>query len=146
MGNSKEAIEPSMVEIHAHEGKYLPAQYLNLVRSRWMRSYRHCNDYMKLVDPAAYYQAYGVYILNILSRPTTVVRLAVLQEDHDVVLGFGVAENTLLHYVEVPTAYRKQGIGRNLVPEKVEWFSHLTKLGMKLWSLKAPHARFSPFT
>lgn len=133
------------MEIHAHEGKYLPKQYLNLVRARWARSYRHNNDYMKLVQADAYYNAYSVYIMHILNRPSTTVRLAVLQEDPDVVLGFSVAEGNFLHYVEVPTAYRRQGIGRSLVPEKVEWFSHLTKLGMRLWAEKAPNAKFSPF-
>lgn len=148
MENKEEDIEGQLaeVEIHAHEGPHLPKEYLNLVRSRWMRSYRHCNDYMKLVQADAYYNAYGVYIINILNRPTTLVRLAVLGDDHDVVLGFGVAEGNTLHYVEVPTAYRRNGIGRNLVPEKIEWFSSLTKVGMKLWAEKFPYAKFNPFT
>lgn len=133
------------LEIHAHEGKHLPRQYLNLVRSRWMRSYRHCNDYMKLVDADAYYNAYGVYVLHILNRPNTIVRVAVLGDDADVVLGFSVMENEVLHYVEVPKVYRKQGIGRNLVPGEVKWFSSLTKTGVRLWAEKAPHAKFNPF-
>lgn len=143
MGHSEE--EVAMVEIHAHEGRHLPKQYLNLVRSRWMRSYRKCNDFMRLIDSAAYYQAYSVYVDVILNRPTTTVRLAVLQEDHDVVLGFSVAEGNKLHYVAVPVLNRRQGLGRNLLPEKVEWFSHITKIGLKLWPIKFPDAKFSPF-
>lgn len=145
MENKKAPIEEGMVEIHLYEGRKLPEQYLNLVRSRWKRSYRHCNDFMKLVYAPAYYQAYSVYIENILNRPTCEVRLAVLADDNDVVLGFGVAERNVLHYVEVPTAYRKNGIGRNLIPEKVEWFTHLTKIGLKLWGRKFPDAKLNPF-
>lgn len=137
--------EQSLVEIHQYPGKHLPGQYLNLVRSRWMRSYRFSNDYMRLTHAGAYYQAYGVYVMSILGRPTTKVRLAVLEEDNDVVLGFGVMDGTCLHYVEVPRAYRRNGIGTHLVPRKIEWFTHLTKIGMKLWSTKAPHARLNPF-
>lgn len=139
------SIEPSLVEIYAWQGKLLPKRYLNLVRSRWMRSYRHCNDYMKLVDAAAYYFAYGVYIENILRRPNTVVRLALLEEDDDVALGFSVVEGSCLHYVEVPKSNRKQGIGRALVPDRIDWFSHLTKIGQRLWSTKAPNAKFNPY-
>lgn len=143
---NKEEIGSSEIEIHLHEGKHLPKQYRNLILSRWMHSYRRGNDYIKLINPQAYYSAYEVYILHILNRPLTSVRLAVLADDHDVVLGFGVSEGTMLHYVEVPKAYRRNGIGANLVPEKIEWFSHLTKIGMKLWAQKSPYAKFNPFT
>ncbi len=133
------------VQICAWAGRDLPKQYLNLVRSRWMRSYKHSNDYMKLVHSEAYYCAYSVYVENVLNRPNTTVRLALLEEDDDVALGFSVVENTCLHYVEVPKVNRGQGIGRALVPDKIEWFSHLTKIGFKLWAEKAPDAKFNPF-
>ncbi len=141
----KKEIGPSLVQICAWQGKLLPKQYLNLVRSRWMRSYRHTNDYMKLVDSAAYYCAYSVYVELILNRPNTIVRLALLEEDDDVALGFSVVEGNCLHYVEVPRVNRRQGIGRALVPEKIEWFTHLTKIGMRIWSTKAPDAKLNPF-
>ena len=137
--------EQCFIEIHAHEGKWLPKQYVNLVRSRWMRSYRRCNDYMRLVDADSYYHAYSNYITVVLGRPRTIVRLAVLSDDNDVALGFSVCELKVLHYVDVPKVYRKKGIGRSLVPEQIEWFTHLTRIGARLWSTKAPHAKFSPF-
>lgn len=143
MEDKKEAV--GRIEIHVHKGRLLPRQYLNLVRARWMRSYRHNNDYMKLIDSDSYYQAYSKYIMSILGREETIVRLAVLEEDSDVTLGFGVSENTTLHYVEVPTAYRRQGIGGGLVPTDIKWFTHLTKTGIKLWAEKFPQAKFNPF-
>lgn len=144
MENKKE-IERSLVNICAWQGKLLPKQYLNLVRSRWMRSYRHNNDYMKLTDAAAYYCAYSVYVERILARPNAIVRLALLDEDDDVALGFSVIEKNCLHYVEVPKVNRGHGIGRALVVEKIDWFTHLTKIGMRIWSTKAPDAKFNPF-
>lgn len=144
MGNTEET-EQSLVEVHAYPGQQVPKTYFERVRHRWARSFRQNNDYIKLIDAAAYYQAYPVYILNVLNRPTTVVRVAVLADDHDVLLGYSVMEFEILHYVEVPTTYRKQGIAKNLVPGKVKWFSHLTHTGKILWPRLAEDAKFSPF-
>lgn len=137
---------PTMYEIHCFEGKHVPVNYLDVVRSRWARTYRHCNDYMKLIYPPAYYFAYDVYIKRILERQKVEVRIAVLQDDHDVVLGFSVTEGTnILHYVEVKRVMRRNGIANALVPDRIDWFTHLTKTGLRIWSRKNPDAKFSPF-
>lgn len=137
---------PTMFEIHCYEGKHIPPQYKAVVRSRWIRTYRHCNDYMKLIYAPAYYSAYEVYVERILERPNVEVRIAVLQDDVDVVLGFSITETPdILHYVEVKRIMRRNGIANALVPEKIRYFTHLTKLGLRIWSQKNPEARFSPF-
>ncbi len=137
---------PAVFEIHCYGGKDLPSQYQNVVRSRWVRTYRNCNDMMKLVFPPAYYSAYSVYVKQILARPLVEVRLAVLQEDPDVVLGFSITEaENVLHYVEVKRDLRRNGIATALVPNEIKWFSHITKTGLKIWSRKYPEAHFSPF-
>src|ERR1700751_1866539 len=51
----------------AFRGKDLPDQYLNLIRSKWMRSLRTGNDFFKLASAKEYYQAYGLFIPKILS-------------------------------------------------------------------------------
>ena len=144
MANKKEeALD--LAAIVAYAGRTLPKQYLNLVRSRWMRSYKTCNDYMKLVHSPGYYFAYSNYVSQVLNRDNTLVRLAVLDEDEDIVLGFSVCSGHILHYVHVPKLYRKQGIGTMLMPDEVEWTTHLTKIGMRIWASKYPNIRFNPF-
>lgn len=133
------------IEIHSYQGKSVPKEYINLVRSRWIRSYKKDNGYMKLVHPPSYYFAYNNYINLVLERKDTIVLLAVLEEDNDVVLGFSVTERNILHYVHVPKAYRRQKIGTMLIPRGIEWTTHLTKIGMRIWSVKGANIRFSPF-
>lgn len=140
MGN-KEAL----VEIIAYPGKLVPSAYVNLIKSRWIRNYKKDNDFMRLVYPPAYYIAYGAYVDGVLKKPSTIVRLAVLEEDNDVVMGFSVMDSSTLHYVHVPKGYRRQGIGRLLVPEYIEYFTHLTKIGVQIWHKKFPKAKFNPF-
>lgn len=135
----------TLIGILAFPGRNLPTQYQNLVRSRWVRSYKRDNDYMKIVHPPGYYFAYNNYVALIMNREKTVIRIAALDEDDDVVLGFSIVEGNVLHYIHVPKSYRRQHIGTMLVPEGIEWFTHLTRIGMRIWSTKAPKARFNPF-
>lgn len=145
MAHKKEKEDDALVCAIAYAGKDVPLKYVNLVKSRWMRSYKKDNDYMKLVHPPGYYFAYGPYVDSILNRPNTTVRIAVLEEDNDVVLGFSVVEKNILHYVHVPRAYRRQRIATMLVPDGIEWFTHATKIGLRIWSWKLPNAKMNPF-
>lgn len=143
--NKSKVTELGTVQTRAYKAKELPEQYVNFVRDRWLKTYKKCNKFMRLVDPASYYAAYPKYINSVLSRPNATVRLASLADDEDVLLGFSVSEGATLHYVNVPLDYRSQGIGRMLVPFVVERFSHLTETGMVLWTKKYPQAVFNPF-
>lgn len=128
-----------------YPGHLLPQTYLYFVIMRWARSFRYGNDYIRLTDSAAYFDRYKSYISKILQFENSVVRLAVLSDDPDVALGFSVVSGNTLHYVYVGTDYRHNGIGTMLVPLEVKDFTHLTKVGLKLWKKKAPRAIFNPF-
>lgn len=135
----------SLVKLLAFPSKHMPKAYVNLVLSRWVRSYKRDNDFMKIIHPPSYYSAYSNYVKAVLARPHSQVCFAVLQDDTDIVLGFSVLEHKTLHYVHVPRAYRKEGIGSMLVPEDIEWLTHITRTGLKLWGTKLPNAKFDPF-
>lgn len=138
----KETLEPGYKVIRI-QGPKLTEHYFNLIIAKWMRSYRYSNEYMKLTDSKSYFKAYQAYITKLL--PKTIVRLAVLWDDADVVLGFSVISDTLLHYVYVGKDFRNNGIGKTLVPIQITEFTHLTKAGLALWPQKAPDAKFNPF-
>lgn len=132
-------------EVHCHIGELIPETYINFIISKWMRSYRYNNDYIKLIDSDSYFLAYRRYLLSLLINKKVTARIAVLSDDFDVALGFSVICGNTLHYVYVHKDYRRIGIGRNLVPIKVDSFTHLTKMGIKLWPTKMPDALFNPF-
>lgn len=125
----------------------LPERYRALVFSKWLRSLRYGNDYFRLIEAPAYYKSYHAYIEGILSSPSAAVRLAVLADDPDVVLGFSVARGTgtVLDYVHVQKDMRRQGIGRMLVPPGVTTITHVTKTGLSIWGSKYPQWAFNPF-
>lgn len=140
----KEKVETTY-SIKTYSGLLFPEGYRNYLKSRWMRTFRFGNDYMKLTDSDSYYDAYGSYICNILNEPGTKVTLAVLTDDPDVALGFSVMTDEVLHYVYVGIDYRMQGIATRIAPKHFREFTHLTRIGLKLWPRKFPNAIFQPF-
>lgn len=131
--------------IIAIPGSELPIQYVGLVFSRWLRSYRYGNDYLKLTDADSYYAAYHKYISEILRKPETIVRIAVLTDDHDVALGFSVSRGTILDYVHVHKDNRRLGIAKLLVPKSIDTITHLTRTGISIWVNKYSHWKFNLF-
>lgn len=123
----------------------LPEQYSAMIYSRFLRSLRNGNQYFKLIDRKTYFTIYRSYIATLLTRPRAAVRLAVLSDDFDVVLGFSITEPEKLHYVHVNTDYRKAGIGSSLTPDPFNTFTHLTNISASIWSSKFPEAIFNPF-
>ena len=125
----------------------LSTELRNLILSRWMRSLRFGNDYFKLMVPQSFYDNYDRYILNTLAKAW--VRLAVLADDRDVVLGFAVFRHVMtggiLDYVHVHKDQRRQGIAKALVPSGTHTITHLTRTGLSIWGSKHPEWKFDPF-
>ena len=134
----------SSYQILQFPGAKLPKCYTSLIYSKWLRSLRYGNDYFKLIDPESYYHTYNKHIDFILGHPDTTVRLAVLSDNHDVVLGFSIIRNTILDYVHVHKDQRNHGIGRTLVPSGILTITHLTKIALAIWP-KYPKVKFNPF-
>jgi GNAT superfamily N-acetyltransferase len=123
----------------------LPDNYRPMVFNKFLLSLRYSNDYFKLIEKNAYFKTYERFIGNLLHRDSAYLRLAVLSDDHDVVLGWALMEPECMHYVYVNRDYRRIGIAKALVKEPFKEFSHLTKIAMLLWSSKFPEAKFNPF-
>jgi hypothetical protein len=116
-----------------------------MIYSRWLRSLRYGNDYFKLINAKEYYETYQKYIETLLSRPNCILRIAALSDDHDVVLGWSLTENDILHYVHVQHDYRNKSIGKKLVPCEINTITHVTKTGLAIWNKHLKHAMFNPF-
>lgn len=116
-----------------------------MVYSKWLRSLKYGNDYFKLIYPTAYFRVYQKYIEAMLLRPGCVVRLAVLTEDPDVVLGFSISRAHILDYVHCHKDARRLGIATALCNFEITMITHLTKTGMIIWNKKLPKAVFNPF-
>ncbi len=131
--------------IIVHRGDQLPSAYRALIFSKWLRSLRFGNDWFKKIDSKAYYEAYHHLIEKILDKDVTQVRLAVLTDDFDVVLGFSISRKNILDYVYVHKDIRLHGIGTKLVPKDIEIYTNLTKTADIILKSKGLRAVFNPF-
>lgn len=127
------------------KGEELPKQYINCVVKKFKNNLRYSNDYFRLIDKASYNQAYERYIYRLLTQHDCFVRLAVLSDERDIVLGFSVNQPNCLHYIFVDKDQRRKGIATSLVREPIKEFTHITKIGLMLWPLKLSDAKFNPF-
>lgn len=116
-----------------------------MVYSKWLRSLRYGNDYFKLMEPTSYFTSYHKFIDKLLNSPTGYVKLAVLSDDNDVVLGFLVGRINIVDYIHVQRDYRRIGIASTLVSGNVLSITHLTQQGMSFWNNRLPKAIFNPF-
>lgn len=134
--------------IVAYPGRELPEQYRPMVMTQWLRSMRKYNDIFKSVPSDIYYKEYDPFLKMLMNKPGSIIRLAVLNDAPDVVLGFSVSREDVLDYVYVQKDCRGKGFATKLVPRGITTFSHRTRGGDLIWRKedgKYNHLRFNPF-
>jgi GNAT superfamily N-acetyltransferase len=132
-------------KIVSFQGKDLTGNYKGLVTAKWLHSLRHGNSLFKRISHKEYYQAYNVFLNNLLNKPSCIVQFAVLSDDPDVILGFSVCREDVLDYVHVHRHHRGLGIARKLIPAGTTTFSHITKSWIPIWQEKFKEFKFNPF-
>jgi GNAT superfamily N-acetyltransferase len=131
--------------IISFKGSELPIAYQALIFSGWLRSLRKGNDLFKVTDSNAYYANYHKYVENLLQKPGSLVKLAVLSDNHDIALGFSVSREDVLDYIFVQPEQRGQKISTLLIPEGITTFTHMTKVWLPIWQYKYREWKFNPF-
>lgn len=139
-----DGLKESSYSIIAFPAASLPDCYRGFVLAKWKRTLRDGNDYFRLVDANAFFAAYNRYTELLLARENAVIRLAVLSDCRDVALGWSLIEGDTLHYVFVQADQRNRGIAKSLVPVEINWMTHLTHTGAKIWS-KHSKVKLDPF-
>lgn len=127
------------------KGDELPENYVGLVYSRWLRSFRFGNPRMKKMDSKEYYMKHHKFVEGLLTKPDALIRLAVLSDDHDVVLGFSASREDVLDYVHVQVDHRRTGIAKKLVPKSITTMTHMTQLAHRIWQEKFKELKLNPF-
>ncbi len=90
-----------------------PAAHIAFVYSTWRNALFYAYDQPDESAPEFYRMA-NRKIKRILATPGCIVRIAGLADDPDHIAGYSVMNGTLLEWVYVKEAYRKQGIAKAL--------------------------------
>jgi hypothetical protein len=80
------------------------------------------------------------------ASPNIRIKVACLKEDPNVILGYSVcsADEKAIVWCFVKSAWRRQGIGKSLLPSSAVYATHLTETGKMLMN-KMPGLAFNPF-
>lgn len=119
----------------------------NFIRATFLRGVYYGNPFFSLIPKQVFMDNYKKMSEMLLKdRTRTVVKVACLKEDQDVIIGYSIlsADYQTIHYVYVKSAFRKQGIARSLVPKYPSSVSHMTEIGESLLN-KFEGCVFNPF-
>ncbi len=137
-------MEDSSYTILNYQGSSVPTQYQALIFSAWLRSLRKYNASYKKIPSNPYYLCYHKFIENLLQKPSSVVAIAVLSTDHDVVLGFSVSREDVLDYIFVQPDQRGNKLSTALMPSPFTAFTHTTGMWHPIWQSKYKECEFKP--
>lgn len=115
----------------------------NFIYSTWLRGIYFGNDWFHEIPSDIYYKNYQLVLDEILKRPKLTISIACLADDKDVILGYIVYEQTVIHYIFVKESWRKMGIAKKLSPTNITVCTHLTNIGKSL--KKKYDIVFNPF-
>lgn len=116
------------------------ASDIAFIYSTWLKNLYFGNSWFRSIERKVYFDKYKLVLDRVLQRSTVLV--CCLTDDPDVVLGYVVYEPGILHWIYVKKGFRRLGIGKLLLPQDVEWITHLTKTGR---DLRRPEWKFDPF-
>lgn len=128
------------------------------IKATFLRGLYYSDSWFSVIPKDIFMENYSKVVEALLERYANLTRIACLKEDPDVILGYAMlgADNTA-HWVFVKKAWRRQGIGRSLLPENLITITHLNGFGrtlcyggfnkdtQELITPKYPNAIFNPF-
>lgn len=119
---------------------------VNFILATWLRGLYYGDSWFSSIPKHIFMQNYKKITQATLMSPNVEVRVACLKEDPNVILGYSIVtrDEKAVVWVFVKTAWRKQGIGKSLLPAAPDYVTHLTALGKSLL-YKLPTAQFNPF-
>lgn len=122
----------------------LPADE-NYIYVHWLMGLRRDNDLFHLIPRDLYFKTYRAVISKIL--PRSKIRIACLKEDPEVIIGYSVYEPDRIHWIYVKEDWRRIGLAKDLLPEKMSSYSHVTKLALEIIQKKFTKRTmtFNPF-
>jgi hypothetical protein len=123
-----------------------PQTDTNFIMATFLKGLYYGAPWVSEIPKDVFMDNYKVIAENLINSPNTVVKIACLKEDPNVMLGYSIlsADYKVIHWVFVKAAWRKQGIMRAIIPQYPIAVTHLTTVG-KILLPKYKDCIFNPF-
>lgn len=117
----------------------------SFILATWLRGLFYGGSWFSEIPKNIFMVNYHRFIESILAKPNTIIYVACLKEDPEVILGYSIlGSSKVAHWVFVKAAWRGIGIAKSLVPQTVDTATHLTKVGLAI--AKNNKIVFDPFS
>lgn len=118
----------------------------SFIMATFLRGLYYGDSWFSLIPKDIFMDKYKVVIETLLVSPRVTIKVAVLPDDDNVILGYSIMSNDFqtVHWVFVKSVFRNKGIARSLLPKYPTAVSHLSKLGLTLLT-KFQNVVFDPF-
>lgn len=119
----------------------------NFVLATWLRGLYYGDSWFSQIDKDIFMNNYSKIANSALVNPNIKIMVACLKEDQNVILGYSILSRNdeAIVWCFVKSAWRRQGIGKSLIPQSPRFVTHLTSLGSTLLRDKLPNTSFNPF-
>lgn len=114
---------------------------INFILSTMLKGLFYGSKFWAEVDQTSFFSNYEPFIKHLMLRSQ--IKIACLDDDQDVILGYSMANGNTLHFLFVKKSYRKLGIGKLLYPAGIDTVSHITDIGNSL--RKKLELKFDPW-
>lgn len=109
---------------------------LAFIYATCLRGLYYGNPFYGAINKTAFFENYPSVLEKIIRKSDVII--ACLSEDEDVILGYALVENNIIHWISVKEAWRMQGIARKLLNGyTIDTVTHTTKVGEAIRNKKA---------
>ena len=113
---------------------YNPDIDKSYVYSTWLKCYKHESDFGKKIHPSQFFYWHQKVIDRILDQPDSVISVACLSDNEDVIVGYLVYQDQskpVLHFCYIKPSFRLMGIAKQLFKDnniniEDSFFTHWT--------------------
>lgn len=115
------------------------------IYATWIQGYQGGQKWFRKTPRKIFWEKYKPVIEILLKTQST--KIACLQKEPDVIIGYSVFKEDLVHWIHVKENWRKIGIAKDLLPANFSQVSHLTHVAYEILytQRKYPHIIFNPF-
>ena len=114
---------------------------INFLLSTCLKGLYYGSKFFAEIDQDAFFKNYEPFLKTLMLKDT--IKVACLDDDPDVILGWVMYHNQTLDFIFVKKSYRKLGIAKLLCPSGITTVSHITDMGNSV--RKKMGLRFNPF-
>lgn len=117
----------------------------NFIMATIMRGLYYGESWFSEIPKSVFMGNYHKTVEALLAKDTTLVLIAALKEDPEIILGYSILTPTTdaIHFVFVKKSWRGIGIAKALVPDNFKIATHLTKTGLSI--IRKKGIAFIPF-